>query len=76
MSHIPCPYCGSPECSCLDTDEEYEEAAMEEATRGPTRCCWYKRPILTRLCFQGGSTNHPCHKRCLVVIKRSPDGGI
>jgi hypothetical protein len=36
MAHAACVYCGSPECTCLDTDEEYLEAAREaEARRTP-----------------------------------------
>jgi hypothetical protein len=39
-------------------------------------CCHCRKPIKKQVHYQGGSFAHPCHKKCLVVIKRSKDGGI
>lgn len=29
VNHAECVYCGSHQCACFDTDEEYEEAMAE-----------------------------------------------
>jgi hypothetical protein len=39
-------------------------------------CFLCKKPIKGKVYYQGGSLSHPVHKGCLVVIKRSKDGGI
>lgn len=39
--------------------------------------CWLcKKPIKTRVYYQGHQQTLPCHFRCRVVIKVSKDGGI
>ncbi len=39
-------------------------------------CFLCRKPIkLGKVRFQGGSKDHPAHKKCLVVVKRSKDGG-
>jgi hypothetical protein len=32
-------------------------------------CVWCHKPITGRVYFQGGSRQHPSHKRCLVSVK-------
>lgn len=40
-------------------------------------CVNCKKPIKPhKVRYQGGSHAHPSHKKCLVVIKKSKDGGI
>ncbi len=51
------------------------EAFAEAAPSRPV-CCWCRKPIKGVVRLQGGSRAHPCHERCLVEIRRSPDGGI
>lgn len=42
-----------------------------------TLCSNCRRPIPPPIAhFQGGESSHPVHKHCLIVIKRSKDGGI
>lgn len=39
--------------------------------------CWLcKKPIKGVVHYQGGQYTHPSHKKCIVSIKRSKDGGI
>lgn len=65
--------------------EPLSEAEIEKAVDDVRRrdaeskrpICWLcKKTIKGVVHFQGGQRTHPCHKRCLVVIKRSSDGGI
>ncbi len=38
--------------------------------------CWLcKKPINGQVHYQGGSTAHPSHRKCLVSIKRSEKHG-
>lgn len=39
-------------------------------------CYLCKKPIKGRVFYQGGQYTHPSHRKCLVVIRRSKDGGI
>ncbi len=42
-------------------------------------CCLCKKPIKPhKVHYQGGQLSHPCHKKCLIVIKPSKryGGGI
>lgn len=34
--HAICVHCGSPECTCFDTDEEYEQERLKAALRRQT----------------------------------------
>ncbi len=56
--------------------ELQDEVAGSEKPRPQPQCCNCHKPIKGRVYYQGGSPVHPCHKRCLVVIRRSRDGGI
>lgn len=39
-------------------------------------CCLCNKPIKGKVHYQGGQKDFPVHKKCLIVIKRSKDGGI
>ncbi len=49
----------------------------EQNKMTPRPVCWLcKKPIKGLPHYQGGSRDHPCHKKCRIVIKMSRDGGI
>jgi hypothetical protein len=39
-------------------------------------CIHCRKSIKGKVYYQGGIFGYPCHKKCLVVIRRSKDGGI
>ena len=36
--HAICVFCGSPECTCFDTDEEYEAMRKRDELTSPQAC--------------------------------------
>ncbi len=63
---------------CQDCQREFLREHVPEAFADPALlvCCWCRKPIRGIPRLQGGSHAHPCHRKCLVEIRRGPDGGI
>jgi hypothetical protein len=49
---------------------------LEPPARKWPLCRLCRKPIRGKVYYQGGQKDWPVHKGCLVVIKRSRDGGI